>query len=106
MAMLPEDRANLEALKDAIGFEYPFGCHMPKEPMSVDPAYDEIALYYADHFPTDWKTPFFVFVADIHECPYEDVVEANWEKFEDIPGEGPVPHNVCTRLSDPKPAWH
>lgn len=73
--------------------------------MSVDPTYDEIALYYGDRYPDDWKTPFFVFIADIHECPFEDVVAANWDKFEDIPAEGPVPNNVCTRLSHQKTAF-
>jgi len=111
MPMSPEDRRELELLKAEIGYDdrHPT-LYWPTEPMSVDPAWDEIALFFVDHYPRIWKTAFFVYIADTWNCPLADVTEATSAKFEDIPDDvsddpDQVPDNVCTRLSAPRPAF-
>ncbi|WP_186392817.1 MULTISPECIES: hypothetical protein [unclassified Pannonibacter] len=107
MPMSPEDRRELELLKAEIGYDdrHP-APYWPIEPMSVDSAWDEIASFFGDHYPDDWKTPFYVFMADTFDCPISDVIEENAHKFEDIPLTGPVPNDACTRISNRRPGFH
>lgn len=109
--MLPDDRRMLEEIKKEIGYRPPMGNPMPEEPMSCDTQWDEIALFFVDHYPRIWKTAFFVYIADTWDCPLADVAGANSAKFEDIPDDvsddpDQVPDNVCTRLSTPKIGLH
>lgn len=107
MAMLPDDRRMLKEVKKAIGYRPPTGNPTPKGPLSSDPEWNEIALFFADQYPNTWKAAFFAYIAGEYDCPLNDVIDANSDKFADIPDDVSdnaevVPLDICTRLSAPK----